>query len=319
MKKVLLYILILCGWLAKAQQTMLYTQYLFNKAGANPAASGTDINQKYNYVFGINRQWVGFDHAPKQNFANVSLTIRPPRSYRFWQNVGVYVDNEETGIFSSNGLYGNYTFHLLVRKKWVVSFGGYLGMRMFYVSRGSLDQNDPVNQSGNFRALMYPDVMPGFRVTNKRFFFDLSAKQITITRLKDFSGNRIGSPSQLRPVLYAGVGTRISLGDQFLLMPAMAVNASVVHIPAVDMNVMLYYSNIVGAGVAVRNASFLSMILQLRLFENLSAGLAYSYSINAARYAAPNSFEIMLGVTPFGMNDRIGSRHSVARCPVLSF
>ncbi len=81
----------------------------------------------------------------------------------------------------------------------------------------------------------------------------------------------------------------------------------------------MYYSNLVGAGVAIRNASFLSMILQLRLFENLTAGFAYSYSMNAARYAAPNSFEIMLGVTPFGMTDRIGGRHSVAKCPALAF
>ncbi len=306
----------LCG---RAQQTSLYTQYIFNKAGVNPAASGTDINQKYNYVVGVNRQWLGFEHAPKENFANFSMTTRPPRSYHLWQNVGVYLENNETGVFTNSGVYFNYTLHLLVRKTWVASFGAYAGLRAYFVSNGSLDRNDPANQGNSARTLMYPDIMPGFRLSNKKIFIDVSARQLTTNYIKDFNGNRIGSPSQLQPVLFFAFGRRIPLSDAFLVMPSVALNATVLHIPAVDLNVMAYYLNKVGAGAALRNLNFLSVICQVRIFSNLTAGMAYSYSLNMARYAAPNSFELMLGITPFGMSERISGRHSIARCPALTF
>src|SRR5687768_2358865 len=96
-----------------AQQTIMYTQYTFNKAGMNPAASGTDITQKYYYVFGLNRQWLAFENAPKSNFVNFSYTIRPPRAYKFWQNVGIYVDNEDAGLMGNMGGYLSYSVHTL--------------------------------------------------------------------------------------------------------------------------------------------------------------------------------------------------------------
>jgi type IX secretion system PorP/SprF family membrane protein len=319
MKRALIYGCICAGIVCRAQQTMIYTQYLFNKAGANPAASGTEINQKYNYTAGINRQWVGFDNAPKQNFVNFSLTLRPPRAYRLWQNVGIYADSEENGITSNNGIYGSYALHLLIRRKWVFSMGAFVGMRSFFVTSGVLDKSDPINESANLKAYMYPDIIPGIRLSKKRFFLDVSARNLSINRLKDFNGNRIGGPSKLKPAIFVGVGRKIPLSESFLFIPAVAFNMSVVHIPAVDLNMMVYYNNLMGAGLALRNKSFMSVIYQVRLFENLTVGLAYSYSINAMRYAAPNSFEVMIGATPSGLMEKLVGRHSIARCPTLDF
>ena len=42
-----------------AQKANMYNQFIFNKAGLNPAASGTDINQKFNFAFGLSNQWFG--------------------------------------------------------------------------------------------------------------------------------------------------------------------------------------------------------------------------------------------------------------------
>ena len=59
MKAFGVYILLFVCLGFKAQQTVMFTQYTFNKAGMNPAASGTEIDQKYYYAFGGARQWVG--------------------------------------------------------------------------------------------------------------------------------------------------------------------------------------------------------------------------------------------------------------------
>ena len=134
MKNILLYFFVLLFIGVKSQQTIVYTQNAFNKAGLNPAASGTEINRKLYYCFGANRQWFGFDNSPKQNFVNVSYTIRPQRSYRFWQNVGVYVDDDQGGLIGNPGVYGNYILHLQIKKKLVLKASSQKGkLSMFFL------------------------------------------------------------------------------------------------------------------------------------------------------------------------------------------
>lgn len=319
MKKSILFIFLIYGFVLKCQQTIIYTQNIFNKAGMNPAASGSDINQEYNYACGMNRQWIAFDQAPKSNFANFSITIRPPRSYHYWQNVGFYIDTDQHGVMSNNGIYVNYSIHLLLRKNLVASFGVYGGARKFLIQTGGFDQNDLAIQKSNFFTFAYPDIIPGFRLSNKNFFVGISARQISTPQLKDFQKHQIGSPSKLNTSLFVDYGRIFPLNDNFLLLPSITVNAALVGIPAADVNVMVYYGNVMGFGMALRNASFISAIYQVRILKNLSVGLCYSYSLNNARVVAPNSYEIMMGMTPMGLSSKFTGKHSVARCPALEF
>lgn len=305
-------------WLC-AQQTPVYTQYLFNRAGVNPAASGSNINQKYNYVFGINRQWIGFDNPPRTNFANFSMTIRPARSYHYWQNVSVYIDTQEDGVLTNNGVYGGYAFHLLLRRDWTIAFGTYAGVRLHYLTTGSVDPNDPIFQKNNYRAILYPDLIPGLSLGNRKWFLDVSARQVALRRLQDFHGNSIGGPSQRKPTLFFSIGRRIQLNDFFRFVPSVALNSALVHYPDLSANAMLYYNKRVGAGLSLRNLNFLNFMVQLRILKTFAVGLAYSTSLNNARVVAPRGVEVMIGVVPVGMDDKGSGRHSIARCPALDF
>ncbi len=285
----------------------------------NPASSGLDINQEVNYTLGTGRQWLGMDNAPKQNFFNLSYTIRPPRSYKSWQNAGLYVDLDDTGLMTNAGVYGSYTKHFLIRKRMVVSLGVMAGARRYQRSIGIFDQNDPAIQNNRGAITIYPDIIPGIRISDKKYFVGFSARQLTIYKLQDFKGRRIGSPSRLYPSLYFEYGRMITLSESFLVMPSAALNMPVLGVPIVDANVIVYYANRVGLGAGLRNTSFASGIFQIRFLKNMTAGFAYSYPINATRYAARNSFEIMLGVVPVGMSNLLTGRHSIAKCPTMSY
>jgi type IX secretion system PorP/SprF family membrane protein len=308
------------GWLSTtAQQTIMFTQYTFNKAGLNPAASGTDMNQKYNYVFGVNRQWLDFDNAPKTNFFNFSYTIRPPRGYKFWQNAGIYIDNEDAGLMTNAGAYLSYTIHTLVRKKTVLSFGLFAGGRRYARSPFNFDPADPAVRNSKTSLLLYPDIIPGVRLSNKSFFAGISVRHLTINKLKDFNGNKIGSGSLLNPSIYLEYGKTIELGEQLLMMPSVALNTPILAPPIIDGSLMFYLANRAGLGVSVRNMSFASGIFQIRFLQNMTAGFAYSYPINKTRLVAQTSYELMIGVTPMGMNHKFIGVNAIARCPTLSY
>lgn len=297
----------------------MFTQYTFNKAGMNPAASGTDITQTFNYVFGLNRQWLAFDNAPKSNFVNLSYTIRPPRGYRFWQNVGFYADNDDAGLISNMGAYLSYSLHTLLRKKNVVSFGIFAGIRRYARSAFQFDANDPAVRNSKNSLLLYPDLIPGVRISNKKYFAGISVRQLTVNKLKDFKGNRIGGPSLLYPSVYLEYGRTTELGEQLLMMPSLALNAPIKGVPNLDAMLMFYIANRVGLGASVRNASFASGIFQLRFLKNVTAGFAYSYPINRTRLVAQNSYEFIIGITPMGMNTRLVGVNSIVRCPTLTY
>jgi type IX secretion system PorP/SprF family membrane protein len=312
------FILLLVAACANGQQTISYIQFTFNKAGMNPAASGTAPHQKYYFAFGAGRQWIAFDNAPRQNFVNVSYTIRRPRSYSMWQNVGIYVDTDDAGLLGNSGAYGTYAIHFLLRRKLILSYGVFAGIRRYERSTAFFDVNDPVVAKSGVGALAYPDIIPGFRITSDVFFFDASVRNLTINRQKDyFSGNGIGGPSILFPTLYTAYGVRRPITDLFLVLPSAALTLPLPGVPLVDLNLMFYYANRVGAGVALRNLGSASAILQVRLLQDITAGFAYSYPLNNLRHAAPMSYEIMIGVVPYGMDTKPVGAHSVARCPTL--
>jgi type IX secretion system PorP/SprF family membrane protein len=303
----------------KSQQTTNYIQYIFGKAIVNPGASGTNINQKYYYTFGANRQWIDFDKAPKATFVNFSFTIRPPRSYSYWQNIGFLVERDQSGIMSNNGVYASYTIHLLLRKNLITSFGIYAGARQFFLSQSAIDPNDPIARSDQFKTLVYPDLIPGLRLSNKRFFFDLSARQVSITKQEDFKGRGFGGPTRLNPTLFAAYGRVFPINDYMIMLPSVGVNMAILGVPSFNATLMFYYSNRFGFGAAMRNGSFLSAIFQFRILENLSVGTSYSYSINKVGFAGRNSYEIMVGVAPMGLGEKNVRGRSVAKCPALDF
>lgn len=301
-----------------AQQTMMFTQFTFNKAGLNPAASGTDLNQEMYYLFGIGRPYFGVSGAPKQTFLNFSYTIREPRSISFWQNVGIYAEEEDAGLFTQNNYYLGYAMHRLLRKKTLLSWGVYAGLRRIGRSNGGFDSNDPA-VSKTTDLLLYPDIIPGIRVASQKFFAGLSLKQITITRLKNFKGEKIGSPSQLTPTIYAEYGQKIPLMANVLFMPSVAFNIPLLGPPIMDANALFYLYNRLGLGLGIRGTSMLNGVMQVRFFKNLCVGFAYGYAMGQMRYSQSQTFELMVGITPVGMDVKVTGQHSIARCPDLQF
>lgn len=319
MRAVTLYLLLGLQLSVAAQQNAVYTQLNFNMAGTDPGAAGADINQKFAYTFGMNRQWIGFNDPPRINFLNFSMNIRQPRAYHYWQTVTIAVETEEAGILTNNGVYGGYTFHLLLKRNWTAGLGVYGGLRMYYMSVGSIDPRDPIFQRSNYRAMMYPDIIPGLRLNNRKLYIDVAVRHLSTPRLKDFKGNSIGGPSTLKPSVFASIGRKFPLNDLFWIMPYLSLNSAVVGPPDVSLNTMVYYNSRMGAGAALRNFNFLSFIYQLRIIRTISVGFAYSASLNNVRYAAPGGFEVMIGVLPVGMDGRGSGRHSATRCPSLEF
>ncbi len=304
-----LFIFLLAGSL-NAQQLPQYTQFIFNKIGYNPAASGAAVSVPYEVVFGARTQWLGVSNNPKSIFLSFNYNFVPPRSYHDWHNVGVYFGQDQNGVFVHNDLWLSYSYHLFVSRKMVLSFGVFAGMKQYRLTLNNLDKNDPAVAKSASSIITIPDVIPGVRLSNKKFFADLSLFQLTIFKQKGIGG-QIGSPSPLVPHYNISVGKKIELNDYNNLTVAVNMRSSVITLPSIELNIMDYYNKRVAFGVTLRGRNFVCGIIQFRLLRNLNVGLAYDFSINKMMRAAPSTGEIMISVSPiFGgdMTEKQGKR-----------
>lgn len=318
MKWTMTYLLLLLSVYTWAQQTTQYTQFTFNKYGYNPAAAGSNINAKFEVICGIRQQWVGFDRAPSSNFFSGNYTFKPKRSYKRWHNAGVYVSNDNAGIFQNFGIYGSYTLHIPVTAKYNMSFGVFAGARRFSVLQSVFSVGDPVHKVSSLYFWGYPDIIPGFRLYNKRMFFDVSVQQLYKNRQVQ-GEKQIGNKSALTPHVYLSYGKRFSLENGFVLVPAINMHSSFTTIPSMEFNMMAYYQKKVGIGATIRGRNFISGILQLRIFKKSTIGFAYDYSINRMNSASPHTLEVMLGLTPILLMEGDRMINNVAKCPTFDF
>jgi type IX secretion system PorP/SprF family membrane protein len=302
-----------CCW---AQQFPQYTQFVFNKIGYNPAASGTSVNAPFEIVGGARTQYLGLTNNPKSEFISFNYNFVPQRSYTHWHNVGMYIEQDQNGVFVKNDVWLSYTFHLLLNKKMVLSAGVFAGIKQFKLSAGNLDRNDPAVARSASAVLAYPDIVPGIRLSTKKFFVDFCIQQVTMYNQKGIGG-QIGSPSKLLPHYNLSLGKKAPWNDYNTLMIAVNIRSSLLFLPSWEINVMNYYDKRFAFGASLRTRNFMSAIVQFRMLRNLNIGLAYDLSINKMLPASPHTVELMFSVSPiFGgeMVPEKAGRFSVNDC-----
>ncbi len=287
-----------------AQQFPQYTQFIFNKIGYSPAASGTSVNAPFELIFGARTQWVGVSNNPKSGFVSFNYNFVPQRSYSKWHNVGIYIDQDQNGNFVHNDVWLSYTFHLLLSRKWLLSTGIFAGIKQYRITKSNLDRNDPAVSGSSNALIALPDIMPGIRLSNKKIFVDLSLPQVSIFSQRGIGG-KIGSPSKVIPQYILSVGKKGKFNDYNTLQVAINLHGSFVGLPSVELNAMNYYDKRFAFGMSVRSKNFVSAIVQFRLLGTVNVGLAYDLSINKMFRASPNTGEIMISFSPIFGGERV--------------
>ncbi len=299
---------------SQAQQFPQYTQFIFNKIGYNPAASGTSVNAPFELIFGGRAQYLGLSNNPKSQFVSFNYNFMPRHSYHNWHNVGAYIDQDQNGIFTHTDIWLSYTYHLLLNRKMLLSAGVFAGIKQFRLSAG-LDKSDPAVQRSSSSVFAYPDIVPGVRLSSKKFFVDFSLQQITMFSQKGIGG-QIGSPSKLIPHFILSAGKKGVLNDFNTIMLAVNIRSSFIMAPSIELNIMDYYNKRIAFGASIRGRNFVCAIVQFRVLNNFNIGLAYDLSINKMFRASPNTIEVMMSISPiFGgdMTEKT-TRRSVSDC-----
>lgn len=311
---------------AVAQQVPRYSQYILNNYGINPAYAGS--NTGIELKAGRRQQWIGMPFAPVTNFFSAVYTIRPNYSFRGWHGFGTYIEQDKAGIFTNKSYGLSYAYHLRILGSVKMGFGLGLGFRSLGISSASLSFDDPVLQMTRKTSLHYPDFTSGIKVYSKKFFLDLSMRKYPLVNPRK---NKVGEGNLDRPVIYFTYGEKFhTSANDFLLVPTVHMQLTIMDtklfkkgspfpIPTVEAGIMAYYRKRFGMGAQYRISNTLTGLLQFKILRNGVLGIAYDYSLGMMRYAAPHSFEIILGFSPMISDEERFTPRDVSRCPDFDF
>lgn len=295
-----------------AQDDPQFSQYMFNPLQFNAAAAGNE--NAIVATLDARNQWVGIPGAPQSQ----SLTAHMPL-YRISSGIGLGVINDVAGQQKTTGATLSYAYRKSFKKS-SLSFGAYGGItqrsldgsKLFSPSGsyndGNIDHNDdhiPVT----LESSVIPDAGAGIWFQSDKLTVGLSAAHLLQNHFS-FETQEGFATIQYSPTVYVNAGYKISIGDDFGLMPGVLYKTDLAE-NMVDAGLIMDYKDNIFLGAAFR--SFLNSQtdgIALTGGWNISEkfGISYSYDITMSdlKTVSDGSHEIVLRYRIFVEKPRAG-------------
>lgn len=292
MRRILLGILIFTSSVTYGQQFPQYTQFAFHQFSFNPAHAGIksciDMHTLYR------TQWVSFDGAPKSGFftASIPINVKRKKYLSARHGTGVRFENDRIGQFGMNRLDLAYAAHFNFNQENRLSLGLYMGViQMGYDPSSTTTQYvDPaVMTQANF---VKPDASFGAWYNSSNYYIGLTMPNLILSRWDD-----IGLESKYRFHVLLNGGYKYPVNKNVTFLPVMMVRIPPSGPLSVDLNVHLDYKGFINFGLGYRNTDALMAFFNIRLFDQLTIGYSFDYTLSDIQRAAKNTHEISLRLT----------------------
>ena len=270
-----------------AQQEAMYTHYMYNTLGVNPAYAGS---RDALTVTALHRsQWVGFEGAPHTQTLTLHLPV-----YADAVNLGLSIINDIIGPVHSTAVYIDYAFRFKLTKSINMSLGLKAGFNNYNFNLSKLqinDSNDPAFMIND--GAFSPNIGFGVYVSHEKFYAGLSTPKI-------FENNYAYSLpknnlSKEKMHLYFIAGGIIPINNDLKIKPTGLVK----FVPGAPIefdltaNFLLYDRFLLGA--MYRTGDAVGLLVGYHITEQFSAGYSFDWSfVNFTGKYNGGSHEIVL-------------------------
>ncbi|MEJ7646245.1 MAG: type IX secretion system membrane protein PorP/SprF [Chryseolinea sp.] len=286
-----------------AQQSIVYSQYIYNGLLINPAYTGSHV--QLSATLNYRNQWVNFDGAPQTASLAVHTTVSKSKV-----GVGMLATSDNIGSYSNNSLYGTYAYRIRGKRDGVFSMGLQGGFQNFRAdfSKLTLKAGQDPTFSGTMSEFR-PNFGGGIFYSSKKFFGGFSVPVI-LKHTKFFSGG-LQQLAQAR-YYYFFLGTTVKLDrmEKLKLSPSFLIRAQEGTPLNADINLTLIVHDLVSAGVSYRTEESVSTLLNFKLSEKFYFGYSYDWVTADIRRYSNGTHEFMLNYRV-----RLRGIHRNVACP----
>lgn len=288
----------------RAQQNIVYSQYLFNGLLINPAYAGSHVQLSATLTY--RNQWVNFAGAPETTTFGVHNAFRQGKV-----GAGLLITGDRIGSYSNTGIFGSYSYKIKDATGGVFSMGVQAGFNNFKADFSELTLK--AGQDPIFNVFMNefkPNFGGGLFYYNKKIFAGFSVPTI-LTHAKLFSGNleQLKTPR----FYYLNVGVKLPLDprtNRVVIQPSFLIRAQEGTPLSADYNLNVIFDQLISIGTSFRSGDGAILLLNYKLSEKFYVGYSYDWTVSDIRRFSKGTHEIMINY-----RTRIRKLHGNIECP----
>jgi type IX secretion system PorP/SprF family membrane protein len=271
---------------AVAQQTPMYSQYMFNMMNINPAYTGS--REVPNLTMLLRNQWSGFPGAPTSG--SVTYDSRVEGRNHSWGGQMYY---DKIGIERTTGFQGFYSYSAPFERS-TLSLGlnvGMLNYNINYNKTNPYDVGDPSLQAVINRFL--PTAGLGALLSGDRWYVGLSAPALMKTKVSS-DGQAVIQQAGAEGHYFLSAGYVIPVSESVVFKPSTLLKASSGAPLQADLNMNVWVNDIIGFGGSYRTSDAVVGMIELKLNPMFRLGYAYDHNISDLVNYNSGTHEFML-------------------------
>jgi type IX secretion system PorP/SprF family membrane protein len=274
-----------------AQTEPMYSQYMYNMLGVNPAYAGNREALSLNFF--QRNQWVGIKGAPKTTSISMDQSIKDGKLG--W---GIQVYDDRLGVEAASGLNGMLSTRIQVSEKGILSGGLSFGMMNYRINLNDVNNrnnpNDPSFISIDNPSKWNPSLGMGIYYNTDRFYAGLATPSILKARLASYENMITSIQTSNAFHLFANAGYVFDINEDVKLKPSTMIKMVSGAPIETDINLNVWLKDLLGFGASYRTGDAFVGMVELQATSNLRFGYAYDLPFNPLKYFTRGSNELML-------------------------
>ncbi len=263
----------------KGQYQNVYSNYILNMAGINPAAIGKEMALDVNVC--SRKQWNGFNGSPFTNYVSVNTMMRKPSV-----NVGILVQSDKIAVSSNQSICGMYAYRVKIKKVYL-ALGLQAGVQFSNTDLSQLkrtQEGDALVTQNQNRTVNFVSGT-GIYLHGKSFFAGASSP------LLYKSGKSFNIHST--PILL-NFGLVLKAGKTDLVKPSVMLRRMKGSEMTTDLNLTYYFYSKYGIGFSYRVNNAVVALMEIVLKDQFKISYCYDYSTSSLARYQNGSHEISL-------------------------
>jgi len=302
-----------------AQQTVQFSQYVFNGLALNPAYAGYKEDVTLNLSSRL--QWTGINGAPQTGVVSVDGTTNSNTNNI---GLGLLATLDHLGPERISSVYANYAYRLrldeLDTKR--LCFGIGLGVIQYSIDGSKFNPADDgdVSVTAGVQSNITPDIRFGMYYYSPNVYFGASVFNLLATTVKNNSDNTV--IIQQQRTFYFTAGTTIPLSEQFDVKPSVMVKEDFKGPTNLDLTAYLVLNKKLWVGSSYRTGigSFnrnlqstadqldaVAAIAQIYLNDHFRIGYSFDFTLSRLASYQSGSHELSLTLSFPGKKGRVES------------
>ena len=272
-----------------AQTEPMYSQYMFNMLGVNPAYAGSREASGFNFF--QRSQWIGLQGAPQTTSFSFDQSMLNKKAG--W---GIQFYDDKIGVEKADGINIMGSTRIQVSENGILSGGLSLGLMNYRIDlmnvTGRFTPNDPAFYS-NLNKWM-PSLGLGVFYNTDNFYAGVSIPNILKSRLTAFDLIRSGLQKVNQKHIFLTTGIVIPINEDLKLKPSTMIKMVEGAPIEADFNTNIWLRDIIGLGVSYRTGDAVIGMAEIQANQNLRFGYAYDMTISPLKFYNTGTHEIMI-------------------------